>query len=937
MYVADAWSAGWQERLCEMNKELEAINGGCGELEHEVVSKKEEMDRKVREKEGQGGAKLKTLEAASTDLSKSLVKETSAWQHKKETYEQHKKALSKINKDVQAMEKDMSAKKAKVEKAVGTVSSIQAEVVATQQSIADLERQRDGLLAGCDAESQEGDKSVADQLSYARSRIAHFETEMKTLSRRVEHYKVEVAEARLSAGAAGKEVQGLEGERRKAEQAVEQLDKELGGVKFDEARDKAVRAEIGPAQQVVEALREEVDRLSGQVSNLEVQFDHNAVNPAKVHGIVASLVTLKKEETALALEVACGARLYQLVVQDEETGKQMLSLGGLKKRVTIIPLNKIDQSTVSSDKVKAAKDAVGNRASLALSLVGCEKELEPAIKYVFGRTFVCQDVEAAKTCALSNPNIRTKSVTLEGDLFDPAGTLTGGSRGPPGSSLLLKFARLIEKRAELADKEALLQALIAEAKGMDKAKEDFRRVTNKLSMAKHELTLIAERISANPYMKAAEEVRVKEEAVANFGAEMDRIKKDKASNEADIKRLEATLKRLETSQDSEIAAKEKQLAAAKKKLTEVQGKLKATRDENESILLQSEADVAELASLKAQAVQADEELQGVAGEVSTAESAVADCKASYDEAMAELNSVKDEIKKSDKETAAAHKEIEKMRELIDKERVAAKKQEHAIERFKKDSKDASKVVDKMLREHGWIVNERHLFNKPGGDYDFGGSKAEAAQKTLESLKTDQDNSGKKVNKKVEGMFERAEQEFDHVVNKKRIIENDKAKIELVIEELDEKKNQALKVTWAKVNRDFSSIFKTLLPNARAKLEPPEGGTVLDGLVLRVGFGDCWKESLSELSGGQRSLLALSLILSLLLFKPAPMYILDEIDAALDLSHTQNIGSMLKAHFKKSQFIIVSLKEGMFNNANVLFRTKFVDGVSTVMRSTPGVR
>jgi structural maintenance of chromosome 2 len=101
--------------------------------------------------------------------------------------------------------------------------------------------------------------------------------------------------------------------------------------------------------------------------------------------------------------------------------------------------------------------------------------------------------------------------------------------------------------------------------------------------------------------------------------------------------------------------------------------------------------------------------------------------------------------------------------------------------------------------------------------------------------------------------------------------------------------------------------------------------------VRVAFGDVWKESLTELSGGQRSLVALSLILSLLLFKPAPLYILDEIDAALDLSHTQNIGQMLRNHFQHSQFIIVSLKEGMFHNANVLFKTRFVDGVSTVTR------
>lgn len=70
--------------------------------------------------------------------------------------------------------------------------------------------------------------------------------------------------------------------------------------------------------------------------------------------------------------------------------------------------------------------------------------------------------------------------------------------------------------------------------------------------------------------------------------------------------------------------------------------------------------------------------------------------------------------------------------------------------------------------------------------------------------------------------------------------------------------------------------------------------------VKVGFNGVWKESLGELSGGQRSLVALSLILAMLLFKPAPIYILDEVDAALDLSHTQNIGQMLKAHFKHSQ-------------------------------------
>ena len=116
-----------------------------------------------------------------------------------------------------------------------------------------------------------------------------------------------------------------------------------------------------------------------------------------------------------------------------------------------------------------------------------------------------------------------------------------------------------------------------------------------------------------------------------------------------------------------------------------------------------------------------------------------------------------------------------------------------------------------------------------------------------------------------------------------------ATIERVIDGLDKKKNEALITTYEKVNKvplsfpglcatslttsqDFGSIFSTLLPGARAELRPPENQSVLDGLEVRVAFGETWKESLTELSGGQRSLLALSLVLALLRFKPAPMLV-----------------------------------------------------------------
>lgn len=262
-----------------------------------------------------------------------------------------------------------------------------------------------------------------------------------------------------------------------------------------------------------------------------------------------------------------------------------------------------------------------------------------------------------------------------------------------------------------------------------------------------------------------------------------------------------------------------------------------------------------------------------------------------------------------------------------------KELDHSISKHKREADDAAAKVSKMLSDYDWINAEKHLFGQPNSAYDFKTNNPKEAGQRLQKLQEVKEKLGRNVNLRAMNVLTEAEERYNDLMKKKRIVENDKSKILATIEDLDQKKNQALNIAWQKVNKDFGSIFSTLLPGANAMLAPPEGQTVLDGLEFKVALGNTWKENLTELSGGQRSLVALSLILSMLLFKPAPIYILDEVDAALDLSHTQNIGQMLRTHFTHSQFIVVSLKEGMFNNANVLFKTKFVDGVSTVARFT----
>lgn len=325
-------------------------------------------------------------------------------------------------------------------------------------------------------------------------------------------------------------------------------------------------------------------------------------------------------------------------------------------------------------------------------------------------------------------------------------------------------------------------------------------------------------------------------------------------------------------------------------------------------------------------------MKAIQEQIDTMSTTVTQNKDAVRKAQEELAKQKEVIMAQDKELKVKSTEANKIREQNNEVQLKIKEMEHNISKHHKESQDAADKVSRMLEEHDWIRSERHFFGQPNSSYDFKTNNPREAGQRLKKLEETTTKLERNVNKRAMNMLNEAEERYNELMKKKRIVENDKAKILQTIEELDQKKNEALNLAWQKVNKDFGSIFSTLLPGATAKLAPPQGCGVLEGLEFKVALGNTWKENLTELSGGQRSLVALSLILAMLLFKPAPIYILDEVDAALDLSHTQNIGQMLRTHFRHSQFIVVSLKDGMFTNANVLFKTKFVDGMSTVSRT-----
>lgn len=126
----------------------------------------------------------------------------------------------------------------------------------------------------------------------------------------------------------------------------------------------------------------------------------------------------------------------QVVVDNEVVGTQLLEKGKLQKRVTIIPLNKIQRGTIPADRLNKAKSLAPGRVELALSLIGYDKDVQAALEFVFGNTVICADKDAAKAATFE---AKLRSVTVEGDVYEPSGTLTGGSA--PSSKYVSFFPR----------------------------------------------------------------------------------------------------------------------------------------------------------------------------------------------------------------------------------------------------------------------------------------------------------------------------------------------------------------------------------------------------------------------------------------------------------------------------------------------------------------
>ena len=481
-------------------KRVMQLEDSAVRLKHEITNLDEDMKKvkAAREKELRKGGKFQALEEEVKTHSHESVRLATLFDLKQASMLEEKDRRTAVQKNVKELEAQTTEKNQIYQKIQKQYDSAKADLDKQMEELEKNEELLQTLQTG--VTSREGQENgYQGQLQDARNRASASTTEQEQAKLKILHFEKRLKEDGPRAKKAKEQNSGLLKDLEVLRAQAKKLESELGQLGFEPGREENMIEQQGALQKQIRNLREQCDSLKRKVVNID--FSYSDPSPkfdrSKVKGLVAQLFTLDKDRTkaGTALEVCAGGRLYNVVVDSSETGTQLLQNGKLRKRVTIIPLNKISAFRASADKIGAAQQLAPGKVDLALSLIGYDDEVSAAMDYVFGSTLVCEDADTAKRVTF-DPSVRLKSVTLEGDVYDPSGTLSGGS-SPNSSGVLVTLQKLNEINIQLSKHEVELSELQALMMKEKKMLDSARKLKQDLDLKLHETKLTEEQINGN--------------------------------------------------------------------------------------------------------------------------------------------------------------------------------------------------------------------------------------------------------------------------------------------------------------------------------------------------------------------------------------------------------------------------------------------------------
>lgn len=738
-----------------------------------------------------------------------------------------------------------------------------------------------------------------------------------------ENYKNQIEKINQQVESLQNSVNGLEIKLQSREKKRDELKEQTDNFNLD-AQQALRRVKL------LEDLERNLEGFSYSVKNVVKASKNGQLRGIK--GPVSRIIEVPSEYT-VAIEIALGAAMQNIVTATEQDAKSAIAF--LKKRdggrATFLPMNTIKPKELNEKSLDDLYGFIG----IASDLCNCNKEYNDILKSLLGRIVVAEDLNSATVIA-KKYNYRFKVVTLDGQVVNAGGSLTGGSLGKKSGLLsraseILKHKKIAEDLGEKAEQSAKL---------LEKAVSDYSAIEGEILATRADLSNAKQ-----------EQVRVLTEAKAcENDLNLQKQSMDDAENE-----IKTFKERIEQYKTDEKKAKEKlddinwsisEYEAQIEEITGSRSKLTAQREEMSEILQ----------NIRLEIVTAKKDIDSLNSEISYAISTEEERNLRKSDIQKQIESYNELINDSENKIEFYKSDIDKLNKTVhslnkDIENLNAKKADlekrseelRILEREKNVERETAGQELARLEERRINLQKEYdnIISKLWEEYQLTKKEAQETSVKLDNIS----NSKTRLNElksKIRALgtvnvgaieeYKEVSEKYEFISAQVNDVEKSKREIEQLIKELTKQMQEEFISSFEEINRNFTFTFKELFGGGTASLSLTDPEDILaSGIDIVVHPPGKIVVHLDALSGGEKALVAIALYFAIMKVRPAPFCVMDEIEAALDEVNVDRFAQYVRNLTGKTQFILITHRRGTMEEADVLYGVTMQDeGVSKLL-------
>ncbi len=652
-----------------------------------------------------------------------------------------------------------------------------------------------------------------------------------------------------------------------------------------------------------------------------------------VHGPVSRLIRTDDEYT-VAIEIALGGAMQQIIVDTEQDGKAAISY--LKRtgggRATFLPISVIRGKELKENGLEKCRGFVG----VASELVKTDSRYQGIVDNLLGRIVITEDIDAAIAMAKQYQN-RFKIVSLDGQVVNPGGSMTGGSVNKEAG--ILSRANELEKlTAQEKELEKKLQACETE---LQEAQRAVDQVEFQMSTAKDQLREAEDQVLRLQGQEKQHEIMVQAITDALVSARREKEALDAREN-ADRQRYAA--------QQAKIQVYNTQLADTRARIAALEGSQQDASNAMNDVTERMTGLKTEEAALEAEKNTAENHITDLQNLRNDMEGDREKKLALIDTIRADSQRIAQEIQALESRQADNDQETARMRKGMENALSQRAEAEATKTRAERDAQEKNKDILNMERACALLeqkkvttaMEERQIIDKLWDSYELTPGTAVDKRGQIESVAAG-NRQISELKRKISALgtpnlgaieeYARVNERYSYLVSQRDDVLTSKKELETIISNITQEMTTIFVAEFQKINHHFGIVFEEMFGGGKGQLilEDPEEPLTC-GIEIRVQPPGKQVKTITLLSGGEKAFVATALYFAILKVRPTPFCLLDEIDAALDDRNVERFASYLRNLSEKTQFIVITHRRGTMEASDVLYGVTMQEqGVSKLLR------